>query len=123
MFDRKAFKAAALHSLRGKWKTSLLVSVLGLAIQGIATLPFTRIYFGEASYHHSFHLDLTSLLFLLPLAITGVSTIGQTFFFTRLATDKDSTSFSTFSCSRAAVIAETKPPWLQPMRITLPPCT
>ena len=96
MFDRKVFKAAALHSLSGKWKPSLLVSVLGLAIQGIATLPFTRIYVGDASYHHSFHLDLTSLLFLLPLAITGVSTIGQTFFFTRLARDTHTTTFSPF---------------------------
>ena len=71
MFDRKAFKAAALHSLRGKWKTSLLVSVLGLAIQGIATLPFTRIYFGEASYHHSFHLDLTSHI-IYVIMILGI---------------------------------------------------
>lgn len=96
MFNRKAFKAAALQGLRGKWKLSLLVSAIGLAIQGIATLPFTQIYVDEASYYHSFHLDLTSLLLLLPLAITGINEMAQAFFFTRLATDKDSTSFSTF---------------------------
>ena len=96
MFNTKAFKRASLQSLRSKWKLSLLVAAIGLAVQGISSLPFTRIYLDETSYYQSFNLDLTSLLFLLPLAITGISTMAQSFFFTKLALDRDGTSFSTF---------------------------
>lgn len=96
MFNTRSFKTVALQNLRGKWKLSLLVAAIGLAIQGISSLPFTRIHLDETSYHHSFNLDLTSLLFLLPLAITGINEMAQAFFFTRLATDRENASFLTF---------------------------
>lgn len=96
MFNTKTFKTASLQNLRDKWKISLLVAAIGLVIQSISTLPFMRIYFDEASYHQSIHLDFTSLLFLLSLAITGIGSMAQTFFFTRLAADKETTSFPTF---------------------------
>ena len=96
MFDKKLYKVQSLQRLKGNWKINLLVSAIILACSYISSMPFAEEYIDEFDFYYGIHLDLSMLLSLLPLAISGIITLAACYFSIRFFKHREQVSFSTF---------------------------
>lgn len=96
MFDKKLYKVQSLQRLKGNWKINLLVSAIILACSSISSLPFSEVYIDELDLNYGIHLDISILLSLLPLAISGIITMATGYFSIRFFKNREQVSFSTF---------------------------
>ena len=96
MFNGKIYKIQTLQKLKGNWKINLLVSVVISLCGYISTLPLAGSYADEANFHYGINLDFTSLLSLVPFAITGIISMASAYFFVNFFKKNQPVSFGTF---------------------------
>lgn len=96
MFNGKIYKIQTLQKLKGNWKINLLVSVVISLCGYISTLPVAESYADEANFHYGINLDFTSLLSLVPFAITGIISMASAYFFVSFFKKNQPVSFGTF---------------------------
>lgn len=96
MFNGKLYKTQSLQKLKGNWKINLLVSVVISLCGYISTLPFAESYADEANFRYGLNLDFTTLLSLVPFAITGIISMASAYFFIGFFKKNQPVSFGTF---------------------------
>lgn len=96
MFNGKIYKIQTLQKLKGNWKINLLVSVVISLCGYISTLPLAESYADEANFHYGINLDFTSLLSLVPFAITGIISMASAYFFVSFFKKNQLVSFGIF---------------------------
>lgn len=96
MFDGKLYKVQSLQRLKGNWKINLWVSAVILVGCYIVNIPFADEYIDEIDSFYIFYPNFTSLISLLPLAISGVITIAASYFSIKFFKNLQQVSFATF---------------------------
>ena len=96
MFNGKIYKIQTLQKLKGNWKINLLVSVVISLCGYISTLPLAETYADEVKLSYGVNIDFTSLLSLVPFAITGIISMASAYFFVSFFKKNQPVSFGTF---------------------------
>lgn len=96
MFNGKIYKTQTLQKLKGNWKINLLVSVIISLCGYISTLPLAESYADEVKLSYGVNIDFTSLLSLVPFAITGIVSMASAYFFISFFKKNETVSFGTF---------------------------
>ena len=96
MFNGKIYKIQTLQKLKGNWKINLLVSVIISLCGYISTLPLAETYADEVKLSYGVNIDFTSLLSLVPFAITGIISMASAYFFVSFFKKNPPVSFGTF---------------------------
>lgn len=96
MFNGRIYKIQTLQKLKGNWKINLLVSVIISLCGYISTLPLAETYADEVKLSYGVNIDFTSLLSLVPFAITGIVSMASAYFFISFFKKNETVSFGTF---------------------------
>ncbi len=96
MFNGRIYKIQTLQKLKGNWKINLLVSVIISLCGYISTLPLAESYADEVKLSYGVNIDFTSLLSLVPFAITGIVSMASAYFFISFFKKNETVSFGTF---------------------------
>lgn len=96
MFNGRIYKIQTLQKLKGNWKINLLVSVIISLCGYISTLPLAETYADEMKLSYGVNIDFTSLLSLVPFAITGIVSMASAYFFISFFKKNETVSFGTF---------------------------
>lgn len=96
MFNGRIYKIQTLQKLKGNWKINLLVSVIISLCGYISTLPLAESYADETNLSYGVNIDFTSLLSLVPFAITGIVSMASAYFFIGFFKKNETVSFGTF---------------------------